>query len=247
MYHLEELNQLEEAVQASPNNIKPADLDKDGDLDFVLGNLGQNYKFKASAEKPFHAYCNDFDGNGTFDVFLAKEVEGVQVPVRGRECSSQQVPHIWTKFSTFNEFANADINTLLGEGIQGAMHLEAKEFSSGILRNNNGKLELEKLPTLSQISFINAIEVDDYNEDGMDDLLVAGNLYQSEAETTRADASIGLILLGQKDGSYQPVSAVDSGVSLPYDVKDMVTIELANDKKRILVAVNDGALMALDY
>ena len=229
------------------NAIKAVDLDKDGDLDFVLGNLGQNYKFKASKEKPFHAYCNDFDGNGTFDVFLAKEVEGVQVPVRGRECSSQQVPHIWTKFSTYSDFANADINTLLGEGLQGAMHLEAKEFSSVIMRNNKGRFELEKLPMLSQISTINAIEVDDYNKDGIYDLLVAGNLYQSEAETTRADASIGLMLLGQKDGTYQSVPALDSGVNLPYDVKDMVTIELANKKKRILVAVNDEALMALDY
>ena len=46
------------------NCIKEEDLDNDGDKDYILGNLGENYKFKANPEKPFDIYCADFDNSG---------------------------------------------------------------------------------------------------------------------------------------------------------------------------------------
>src|SRR5690606_33892715 len=69
-------------------SIADADMDGDGDIDFVVGNLGLNNKFQPSKEKPLHVFCNDFDGNGTYDIVLSKESKGTYLPVRGRECSS---------------------------------------------------------------------------------------------------------------------------------------------------------------
>jgi len=229
------------------NRIEAADIDDDGDIDYIAGNLGLNYKFKAKKDKPFHVYCNDFDGNGSYDIFLAKDNNGQQVPVRGRECSSQQVPGIATKFASFKDFADADINQIIGPKIDQALHYEANLFSSVILRNNKGTFEIEELPMLSQLSTINGIVVDDFNKDGITDILTAGNMYHSEIETTRADASVGLMLQGQNDGAFKPLSVKESGVFLPYDVKDLRIIRLGNKEKLILVSCNDGMMRSLSY
>jgi hypothetical protein len=73
-------------------SITASDLDNDGDDDYIIGNLGRNNKFKASKEHPFKIYANDFDNNGTNDIVLAKHYKVDYVPVRGRECTSQQMP-----------------------------------------------------------------------------------------------------------------------------------------------------------
>ena len=52
------------------------------------------------------------------------------------------------------------------------------------------------LPNEAQLSSINDILIDDYDQDGHADLLVAGNLYTSEIETPRNDAGMGLLLRG---------------------------------------------------
>jgi len=228
------------------NTIKAYDLDKDGDQDYVVGNLGTNYKFKASKEHPFHVYGNDFDWNGSYDIFLAKELGDIQVPIRGRDCSSQQMPEIKERFGSFKAFADADITTLLGEKINDAVHLQAKEFHSLILRNSGGKLSIEYLPHESQLSCVNAIEVDDFNKDGYLDVLVAGNNFNTESETTRADGSMGLLMKGQADGSLVPTTIEESGVFLPYDVKDLLTVKTSTSKV-ILVASNDDLLRAIKY
>ncbi len=229
------------------NTIEAKDLDQDGDIDFVLGNLGNNYKFKASKEKPFHIYANDFDNNGSFDPFLVKEYEGDQVPIRGKQCTSEQVPGISDKFPSYHEFAEADIFNIIGAEIEQSLHYEAKEFKSIILRNNNGQLDIEYLPVLSQISTINGIVIDDFNKDNILDILVAGNMYQSEAETSRADASFGLLLEGTKNNNFKAVNAQESGIHLPYDVKSLKSLTLANQQKAILVNSNDDYFRVLRY
>ena len=94
------------------NKLVADDLDGDGDMDIIAGNLGENYKFKADTKKPFEVYAKDFDNSGTNDIFLAKYNGDVQVPVRGRECTSQQCPFISKKFPSFLSFAESDLKTI---------------------------------------------------------------------------------------------------------------------------------------
>ncbi|MEL7534395.1 MAG: VCBS repeat-containing protein, partial [Bacteroidota bacterium] len=65
------------------NCIEGADIDGDGDIDFVLGNLGLNSKNQATSDYPFEIYADDIDGSGSFDIVLGYYQEGKKYPVRG--------------------------------------------------------------------------------------------------------------------------------------------------------------------
>ena len=152
------------------SSVMADDLDGDGDQDLILGNIGENYKFKASAEKPFQVFAKDFDGNGTNDVFLARYYKNdVLVPIRGKECTSQQMPVIAEKFPTYLSFAESDLPTILGKDIESSIHYEAQLFSSVILINEKDRLTVKKLPVDAQLSSVNAIISRDFDGDGKKD------------------------------------------------------------------------------
>lgn len=233
-----------EETQGWWNTIEMADLDQDGDQDFILGNLGLNYKFKASAEKPFTVFADDFDQNGTNDIFLAKYNEDRMVPIRGKECSSQQLPTLNKKFATFKEFAKADIHQILDGKTKKALRYEAREFSSIILENTAGQLTIKALPIEAQFSTVNGALVHDFNGDNIQDILIAGNRFEAEVETTRADSSPGaLFLQDQASGNWAKSAIAESGFFVPYNVKMIRAIQLGEDGVLgILVGVNDGEL-----
>jgi hypothetical protein len=222
------------------NKIFVADVDNDGDLDIVAGNLGLNYKFHASYEKPFHIYTNDFDYNGTEDIFLAKYYNDKQVPVRGKGCSSQQMPFLKSKIQSYQDFANRDLEGIVGKGINTALHYTATEFRSGIFINNgDNNFEFKPFQNTIQRSPINSILFDDFDGDGKKDLLLAGNNYQSEVETTRADAGIGAFLKGNNKGDYTYVSNLQSGFFADKDIRDMLSINLGEN--RLIFVLNNNS------
>ena len=111
------------------NKVVADDLDDDGDQDLIIGNIGENYKFKASPEKPFQVFAKDFDSNGTNDVFLARYLSDTQlVPIRGKECTSQQMPGIAEKFPTYLSFATSDLPTILGKRYRECSASESTTF-----------------------------------------------------------------------------------------------------------------------
>ena len=227
--------------------VQTEDMDGDGDEDIIVGNLGLNYKYKASIKEPFEVYSYDFDDNGSLDIVLSYYEHGEAFPVRGRSCSSQQIPSIGTKFKTFEEFGNSNLNDVYGESLKTALNLKAKTFASAYLENNgDGTFNTIPLPALAQVSSINSILVGDYNQDGNKDILVSGNLYPAEIETPRNDASIGLFLKGDGKGAFVPTSVNESGFYTPNDSKDMRNIKVGN-KDVILIANNNANLQAIEY
>ncbi|WP_025664635.1 VCBS repeat-containing protein [Aquimarina megaterium] len=203
------------------NSINSADFDQDGDMDYVVGNLGLNYKYKASAKEPFEIYAHDFDDNGTNDIVLGYYNNGDLFPLRGRECTSLQMPFIKEKFPTYEGFGSADLVQVYGqEKLEKALHAKAYTFASVFIENlGDGKFNIIELPKQAQLSSINDIHIDDFDDDGLKDILVAGNLYQSEIETPRNDAGYGLLLKNNGGHSFVPVPAAKSGILIKGDVK----------------------------
>lgn len=210
-------------------SITQADLDNDGDLDFIVGNVGKNFKQKASKEYPLYLYSNDFDGNGTLDCVLAKPYKDKVVPARGKECSTEQMPFISEKYKTYKDFASASVVDIYGkEKLESGISLQANDFYSYIIWNEGTHFNFEKLPVLAQVSPINASEVFDFNNDGLQDIIIAGNDYNTEYETPRLDAGHGLVLINMGDRKFKPLSIAESGVYCPNDAKKIIKINIGN-------------------
>ena len=228
-------------------SVETADMDNDGDQDIIVGNLGLNYKYKATAKEPFEVYSYDFDENGSLDIVLSYYEHGIAFPVRGKSCSTQQIPSLSKKFQTYEAFGDSDLKNIYGASLETALNLKAKTFASAFIENNgDGSFNVKPLPTLAQVSSINSILVDDYNADGHKDLLISGNLYTSEIETPRNDASTGLFLKGDGKGDFKPVSINESGFFAPNDAKAMKVIKVGN-KEVILVANNNDFMQAIEW
>jgi hypothetical protein len=219
-------------------SITASDLDNDGDDDYIIGNLGRNNKFKASEEHPFKVYANDFDNNGTNDVVLAKFYKNDYVPVRGRECTSQQMPYVAEKFKDYHSFASSKLIDILPEDkVEDALVYEIKNFESIILINNNGKLERKALPIEAQISPIKSTLVLDLNKDGHQDIITVGNHYGVEVETTRYDAGFGTVLFGDGNNNFKYTSPSKSGFYVPQDSRGLINI---NQKHTSLILVTNN-------
>nr|WP_262916799.1 VCBS repeat-containing protein [Aestuariivivens insulae] len=223
------------------------DFDGDGDMDFIMGNLGYNYKYKAKKGEPFSLYAYDYDGNNKEDLVLSYYNNGVQYPVRGRECSSQQIPAIKKKFKDYNSFAEANlIEVYSKEHIEKATQYQVEDFGSAYMENlSDGTFKLKRLGLLAQLSSMNDFETGDFNGDGILDVLAAGNLYGSEVETPRNDASYGIVLLGKGNGDFEILMPYEIGIHISGEVKSINVIHLADGSKAFLLAKNDDYLQLL--
>jgi len=220
-------------------SIQAGDFDGDGDQDFIAGNLGTNYKYKASHDQPFQVFLNDFDENGSKDIVLGYFESGELYPVRGRQCSAEQMPFIKKKFPTYDLFAQASLADIYGpQPLQQSLNYQATNFHSSYIENRgNNSFRMTSLSVEAQFSAINAILLDDFNGDGRLDALTAGNLYASEVETPRNDAGVGCLLLGDGKGGFTTLSAQRSGVYLPYDIRHLAAVATSGSGKRTLLAV----------
>ncbi len=221
-------------------SINQGDFDNDGDTDYIIGNNGLNYKYKASEKETFDIYVNDFDKNNKNDIVLSYYNEGKQYPVRGKQCSSQQIPSLKSKFKNYNEFSTATLVDVYGsKNLKNSLHYQVSSFASVYLENKEGKFIVHKLPVEAQFSSVNQIVVNDFNNDGNLDAVLAGNLYNSEVETPRNDGSYGLFLKGNGKGGFTSVPTTDSGFYTQGDVKDLVPITVDNQRYIISVKNND--------
>lgn len=226
-------------------SIASGDFDKDGDTDYIIGNNGLNYKYKASKEEPFDIYAGDFDKNQNEDIVLSYYNDGKQYPLRGRQCSSQQIPGIKKKFKDYASFSEATLDEVYSEkALNSSLHYQVKSFASIYLENKDGKMIIHQLPRAAQLSSITGIVVEDFDKDGNLDAVVAGNLYESEIETPRNDASKGVFLKGDGKGNFTALSALESGFFVPGDVKSLKPFTLGNNFF-ILAAKNSDYLQAI--
>ncbi|MBT5615895.1 MAG: CRTAC1 family protein [Flavobacteriales bacterium] len=224
-------------------SITKNDLDNDGDDDYILGNLGNNNKFKATKEHPFKVYANDFDGNGTNDVVLAKYYKDGYVPMRGKECTTQQMPYVGEKFKDFHSFASSKLIDILPEKtVEEAVVYEISNFESILLINENGKLTAQKLPIQAQISPIKNSLVDDFNNDGFKDILLVGNHYGVEVETVRYDAGYGSLFIGDGKNKFKFLPPTSSGFYIPTDSRAISSIKTINNSKIYLVTNNNDSI-----
>jgi len=221
-----------------------SDVDDDGDIDFIAGNLGLNCHYNTSAEYPMKLYAEDIDNNGSIDPVMFYYIKGEDgerklYPSINRDLLAAQAPVVKKKYLLNKDYAKATPGDLFPDN-KNLEVLICNETRSCWLENmGNGKFEKHILPKEVQFAPVNAIICADMDGDGIKDILLAGNEYQTEVMTGRYDASYGCFLKGLNRKTFETIPPVESGFKIDGDVKDMKLITTANNQKLILIAIND--------
>lgn len=216
------------------------DADQDGDLDILAGNLGLNSRLKA----PLKLYARDFDGNGSVDPIITFMENGKEYPLPRRENLIKQLPKLKKKFVYFGPYSVATIQEVFSDNeLRQATVLEALELRTTLFLNQGkGAFKAMPLPLEAQWSPANQFLVEDLNQDGNPDIMLAGNNYASDTESGPYDAGNGLVLLGDGKGGFRPLSGMESGLWANKDAKDLKVVQLANGNRLYLVANNNAAV-----
>ena len=207
--------------------IEVADVNNDGRLDIIAGNVGLNTKYRASSEHPAVVYAGDLDGSGKHEILEAQyDEDGRLYPLRGRSKLSYSFRKLRRQFRNFASFAEASVEEIFeGELLDQAMKLEATELRSGIfLQQPNGTFEFAPLPSEAQMAPIHGIVFADLTGDDLPDLFVAGNDFSPEPSTGRFDGSLGRLFQGDGQGNFQALPPAASGLIVPGDTRSVIML-----------------------
>jgi len=230
------------------NALKSADLDGDGDMDYILGNHGLNSRFRATTDAPIKLYVNDFDKNGSAEHIYTREVDGKLLPYTLKHELSMQVPSIKKKYLRYENFRDQSIDQIFTEEqLQNTVISEATYLESAIMMNNgDGTFSIESLPVEAQFAPVYAIAVADFNHDGNQDILLGGNLHRAKPQVGKYDANYGILLAGNGKGGYDHVSPLKTGMNIIGEVRDLKVIETGG-KSWLLATMNDEMLRAFTF
>jgi hypothetical protein len=228
------------------NFLLPCDLDNDGNIDFIVGNLGLNTKLKASGKEPVSLYYNDFDDNGKKEQVLSYYIDHKEIPFATKQELQKQLPFLKKKFLYAADFAKTDLYTLFGEDkIKGAEKLTANYFSNAVLMNKgNMQFEMKPLPFQAQLSSYRTAVIVNANNDSLPDIMMMGNYYDDNVELGRIDGDFGTILVNKGNGNfeYQPLN----GLAIKGQVRHIQPIEI-NSQKAFILARNNDSLIVVKF
>jgi hypothetical protein len=229
------------------NTLCVNDLDDDGDLDFIAGNHGLNSMFKGSYAEPIQLYVNDFDHNGSLDHITCIFKNGISYPHILKHDLIEQLPGLSSKYLKYEDFRYQTIDSIFTpDQLKDALVLQAYHLETSMAINNgNGIFSVQVLPKEAQISPVYAICVYDYDQDGIKDVVLGGNLYDVKPEVGRYDASFGVFLKGQEGLKYTSIPSKESGLKMDGQVRDFQLVENRLGV-RLLVARNNDELQVFE-
>ena len=229
-------------------SLAAGDFDNDGDIDYVAGNIGLNSFFRASTSEPVSIYAADFNKDNFYDaipsIFLPDE-RGVrkEFPVHARDEMVQQIVGIRKKYNRYVDYAKATIHEIIPEATN-AFKLQVNYLANSVIENKgNGKFDLVPLPAVAQLAPIYGMGIQDINEDGNLDLLISGNDHGNEIVNGHYDALNGLVLLGDGQKNFKPLTIQESGLFIPGDGKGLV--QLVVGKRYTLAATQNKGLLKM--
>jgi hypothetical protein len=229
------------------NCLRLADLDGDGAMDIIAGNLGMNSPLHASEKEPIELFYADFDENGSIDPFLNFYVQGESYPFVSRDELNDQIYAMRRRFASYRDYAGArfaDIFT--ADEIKKAQKRTATELRTLLLLQRGGKFVVSPLPVEAQFTSVNNIVASDINGDGALDLLLMGNRADNRLKLGSIEAGYGTLLLGSGKGAFQAVKATEAGISIKGDVKSTLTIPSAG-KTILVIGRTEGPVLFYEY
>ncbi|HYI78659.1 MAG TPA: VCBS repeat-containing protein [Chryseolinea sp.] len=227
------------------NSIAGGDFDKDGDVDYLLGNLGLNNYYNISEQQPLRVYAKDFDQNESTDAILScyfKSEAGdmLEYPVHFWDELNAQSPKFRNQFSSYKQYGRVTLEDLLKPyDTTGMLVLKANYAESSYAENKgNGKFLVKSLPKVVQRSPVNGIVVVDVNFDGNLDAFMIGNDHGNEVFSGKYDAGTGIVLLGDGSGNFNAIPSVESGFKVDGDAKALGKLKNGADEELFIATQN---------
>lgn len=233
------------------NSITTGDLDNDGDIDWVVGNYGNNGFLKPTQQHPIHVWAKDFDGNGSFDPVLSvwqpTSLTNAQVqefPLATRDEFISQLNVFRTRYPNYSTYANTGIKNLLTDAERkDALTLQVTSFTSVWVENKEGKsFVVHPLPTMAQLAPMFGALVDDLDEDGNLDIAWVGNDFSMSPMLGRYDASNGVVLKGDGKGAFVPLPMTSSGFYVPGNGKSILRLNDGTQNRAYVIGQNGSRL-----
>jgi enediyne biosynthesis protein E4 len=231
------------------NSITAADFDKDGDIDYVVGNLGLNSRHHASPKEPLCVYAKDYDKNGRIDPIMCYYVQGKNYIYPSRDEVIKQMPAARGRFPTYKDFASVSFEeAFTSDELKEATIVKADCMESSYFENKGeGVFERKALPLLCQTSPIFGMLTGDYNSDGNVDILITGNSNSTEPSTGAYDAMNGILVVGDGKGNFAAQNAKQTGFRTPGDMKGIASLKKADGSLLVLAMANSGQLQTFRY
>lgn len=219
-------------------SIQQFDIDEDGDMDYLVGNWGTNNKLTASRESPLRMYYSDFDGNGLTETLIATAKDGDYYFIGGLDDLSAQLSSLMRKrFNSYQKFAGKTVNEIFtSEEIDKSEILEVHTLASGYLENENGKFTFRKLPNGLQVSPIRSMLVYDFDQNGKDEVLVAGNYFGVTPYHGQFDGQGGSLIFN-KD---KVLKSTEIGLNLSQNSVKNLSILKVKNKPYLMVTSNNA-------
>jgi hypothetical protein len=226
----------------------PADIDSDGDMDYFLGNAGTNLQFKASGNEPIQMHAGDFNHDCVLDPVIIYFIKCQSYPLASRDELLDQISSLRKKFVKYEDYAKATILDIASDDqLNKSYVFNAFTLESCWLENLEGKdFRVKPLPAMAQLSSINGFVHDDFDGDGIKELLVAGNFFPFKPQLGRSDASNGLVLTYQQ-GDLKVKNGILSNVWLTGDIRDVAALQFNKAPKRLVVSRNDDSASIFSY
>ena len=223
------------------NVVEAADLDNDGDIDFILGNQGSNTIHKTSSENPVKMWVNDFDNNGTIEQIMTNHKNGKDYPIHMKKELTAQLVSLKKQNLKASEYAKKSIDELFSASIFKNSIMKQSTISESIIAVNEGdwNFSVKKLPSRVQLSCVCGIVCTDVNNDGNLDIIMAGNNFEFKPQYSRLDASHGSVLLGDGSLDFKWQNYNTSGFVIKNEVKHLKTISDKSGKTYLLAAINN--------
>lgn len=224
------------------NCIQTADLNGDGNVDFVMGNLGLNSKIKGDVAHPVELYVKDFDKNGqTESVLCYYKSDSISYPLPLRGDIVMQLPGLKKKFLKYADYAGKTIHQVFSEEeLEGAIIRKAEQFNTCIAINDGkGNFTLKPLPLHAQFSPTYGILTNDLDGDGLTDILLGGNFFGVKPEIGRYDASYSCFLKGDEKGNYTFVPNAKTGMIVKGEVRDIIQLNNKKSSSILFIKNND--------
>ena len=232
------------------NSIAAGDVDGDGDLDYAVGGFGWNTKYHADADHPTELYYGSMAEGDKPQIIEAEYEAGKLFPVRGKSCSTNAMPFLAERFTSFEDFALAELPDIYGsQCLERARRFTAVSLASGVWLNDGaGRFTFRAWPRVAQIAPAFGVSLTDVDGDGMLDVYCVQNFFAPQRETGRFDGGVSQLLLGNGDGEFAAVPTRLSGLMIPGDATSLCLTDLNGDLAPDFVAAqNDGPIVAFAH